>query len=210
MRLRRAAMFALGLGVSGAVVVTISRSADLGPRESVHRAAREPAVSEPIAALQREIELLKLIARRPQAVPAPSGSTRAQDTPAASPAPGPTPEPARALQPVEVAERLEDHFMGEPADRVWSDQVRSELQAALSAQPTGTRMTSAECATSLCKVTLLHETTHAQRELASTVASLPALGAGVFYHYEQHTEPPRTVLYVVREGHDIREMVAVR
>jgi hypothetical protein len=124
--------------------------------------------------------------------------------------PDPASKPANAnVQPSDIAEMLESHRTSELLDRAWSDKLHAELGAALSLH-TGTTISSTECAASLCRVTLQHETVAAQNELASNVAALPGLSAGAFYHYESDQEPPRTVLYVVREGHDIREMLVAR
>jgi hypothetical protein len=165
---------------------------------------------DPIATLQREVDALKDKIQRPQVVLRSADKTPEEETTIASPVPDPASKPTNAnVQASDVAEMLESHRTSEPLDRTWSDKLHAELGAALSLHA-GTTISATECAASLCRVTLLHETVHAQNELAFNMAALPGLSAGVFYHYETDQEPPRTVLYVVREGHDMRDMLVAR
>jgi hypothetical protein len=207
-RLHRAIF--LGAGIIGAGIVAISVTIKHTRREPAGVAARLSVTPDPIATLQREVDALKEKIQRPQVVLRSADKAPEEKTTIASPLPDPASKPTNANdQASEIAEMLESHHTSEPLDRAWSDKLHAELGAAVSLHP-GTTISSTECAASLCRVTLLHETVQAQNELAFNVAALPGLSAGVFYHYESDQEPPRTVLYVVREGHDMREMLVAR
>ena len=208
MRLHRVAL--AGVCLIGAAFVVILISGEQTPGAAVRSSTSRSPSADPITALQREIDRLKAkiehppIAQRSPEPPREAGGT------AAPAAPGPTSQLSSDYQPADVAQILEAHYSSERGDQTWSDRVNAELSVALGAQRTGTTLSSTRCAASLCKVTLLHDNAAAQVELASHVATLPALSAGVFYHYEDDADPPRTVLYIVREGHDFQEMLAAR
>lgn len=207
MRLYRAVP--VSMGIIGVAVIAISVTAG-PPPQAPPATTRTSAATDPVSALQREVDLLKEQVRRPQVVVSPPGAAQGSDVKSASPEPESAPPPVSDIDPVRVAALLDVHHAREPADRVWSDALRADLSAVLDARHAGTRVSATACATSLCKVTVVHETLAAQQELASTIASLPALSAGVFYSYQNTESPPRTVLYVVREGHDISEMFAAQ
>jgi hypothetical protein len=197
----------LGAAVIGVAIFAIAMTPGKNARTPARVGAKALTTTDPIAALQREVDLLKDRVNRPQAVLVRSGQTR-KDAAIVSPASDAAPKSTRPIDPAEVAEMLEAHYTSELADPVWSDKVRAELSAALGVQHSGTTMSSVQCTTSLCKVAVLHETIDVQKDLANRVAGLPVLSAGVFYRYDDSARPPRTVLYVVREGRDIRGLLA--
>lgn len=194
---------AVGLAIA-ALWLTIARRSP----EPVRPAAM--AAEDPVAVLQREVAALKQQVARQAVAPAPVAAPRVD---AAANAPAVTDprvkRPPEGYRPAEIAEMLESHYAGELTDPAWSDKLQGDLKAAL-ADHGGTTVSSTQCTTSLCKVGVVHETAAAQRELASRVVALPAFAAGVFFRYEDGAEPPRTVLYVMRKGHDIREAMAAR
>lgn len=62
-------------------------------------------------------------------------------------------------------------------------------------------MLQADCATSLCRVVLGHDSEDEQRGLVHQVAAAKPFQEGVFYDYD-HTEGARkTTLYVLRQGY---------
>jgi hypothetical protein len=209
MRLHLAVLVAAG--VAGAAIAAISATDEpMPPQPAIVRFTSVPA-ADSLTSLRQEVELLKEKVERPRTAVVTAdevGDEAPTIAPAASDAVT-TPSKAGASA-TETAEILEAQYASEPFERAWSEKLYAELQTALAAQDTRSTVSSAQCTTSLCKVSVLHETVDAQRELASNVVSLPALSTGVFYHYEAGTTLPRTVLYVVREGHDIRELLAAQ
>lgn len=199
-------VFGGGCVVAG-VLVAIALSLEQDSGAPALAAAREPDPVDRLRALQRDVDALKQSVQRPRIVVAPArdappegsaGETHASEA-----------RPPEPISPVEIPEMLEVHHAREAVDRAWTDKLRTELDAALGTGHTST-VAAVLCAASLCKISFVHETAGAQRELASTIASLAGFSAGVFYRYEEGAEPPRTVLYVVREGHDIRDLLAAQ
>jgi hypothetical protein len=213
MRLYRAVPLGVGIGVAIVAIVVV---VEHRPREAP-AGARSLAKNDPIAVLQRDVELLKGKIAQPRIVLVPSEKSRAEQAAPAPPADDTrspagdavSPQASPSEQAAATARILEAHYTSEPIDQAWSDNLRAELDGVLGPH-TGTTMSSTRCAASLCKVSLVHETAQVQNELASHIASLPGLSAGVYYHYEDGAEPPRTVLYVVRDGHDLTHAMAAR
>lgn len=208
MTLRRTILLCVSL--IGLLVVMISAFSERGSRPPERGSATAAAASDPVVALQREVGLLKQLVMRPRVMSVPSTPTQDSNATGESRDLDMAPQPVKAIEPGQVVAMLEAHFAGESADRAWSDTLRRELSHVLDVSQTRTTVSAVECATSLCKVTLIHENLEAQRELGPTIASLPVLSAGVFYSYLDNEKPPRTVLYVMREGHDISEMLAAQ
>lgn len=189
----------------GIVIIARSILGDAA-REPARTAHPGPASADPVAALRRDVELLQHRLEQPRPLLHPVADVR--DAATGSPSADSAVEPS-AIDAVEIAHRLEASHTSEPPDRASSDKLEAALGAALAGRSSGTVVSSARCTASLCKVTLVHETVDAQRDLASHVASLPALRDGAFYSYED-SEPPRTVLYVVRPGHTIRDLLVAQ
>jgi hypothetical protein len=199
----------LGVALIGVAVIAVSATGDEAPRRPPHGTART-ATADPVAALQRDVDLLKQQVRQPHVTLVPAGSAQASVGAGEPSQLDAAPQARKALDPAQVAAMLEAHHGNEPEDRAWTDTLRTELSTVLNGSQTRTIVSAVQCATSLCKVTLSHASLDGQRALASTVAGIPALRAGVFYSYRDGEDPPRTVLYVVREGHDVSEMLAAQ
>jgi len=206
----------LGVGIAGVAAIAVaiaiavaSEPMSSAPGRTTASSAATAATAESVAALQREVEALKKEVKRPHATVIP-GPTQDSGAASASPDHDPAPHPVKAVEPAQITAMLEAHHASEPVDRASSDELNAGLSAALDAHRDGTTVSEARCAVSLCKVTLVHDSHDAQMQLAAKVAGLPALRAGVFYSYQDTEKPPRTVLYVVREGHDISEMIAAQ
>jgi len=70
----------------------------------------------------------------------------------AAPEPAPTPAPAKEVSTEEVRDSLSARFVQENYDSNWSVVARGKIQALLAAAtPTGARVLSVECKTSLCR-----------------------------------------------------------
>jgi hypothetical protein len=193
------------LVVAGMIGVAIVARSILGDtdHEPVRTSRAGSARTEPAWALRRDVEVLPARPERPRLVQQPVADVR--DAATGSPSADPAGEPS-VSDPAEITQRLEATYASEPPDRASSEKLEAALGAALAARSTGTVVSAARCAASLCKVTLVHETVDAQRDLASHVASIPAVRDGAFYAYED-SERPRTVLYIVRPGHAFRDLL---
>jgi hypothetical protein len=106
-------------------------------------------------------------------------------------------------QVMQVTEALERKYATEPVDRSWGNKQTDDIRNAIGETVPGTRLASVQCASSLCKVVLQHDTAAAQHDVASHLGGLPAMRAGIFYRYDEDPNQPRTTLYVLREGFDL-------
>jgi hypothetical protein len=68
----------------------------------------------------------------------------------------------------------------------------------------GSRVEAVECVSSLCKVVVTHDSLDEQRGLGTKVERVPFFGEGTYFSYERDVLPPRTTLYVVRQGHSFQ------
>src|SRR5262249_7521259 len=101
-------------------------------------------------------------------------------------------------------------FTSQTLDPSWSRDMALTLRNELiAAAPTGSTVLEAECAATLCRVVLKHESRSAQQGLARVVSDLAPFRAGVFYALDSEASPLRSTLYVLREGHDFNEMLAL-
>ena len=56
---------------------------------------------------------------------------------------------------------------------------------------------------------LEHDDESSQLGIAQQVRDLPDLSWGVFYAYDESARPPRTTLYVLREGKSIGDLTSL-
>ena len=206
MKLHRAAI--LATGVAGAVAAAIwltGETGDPAARDAAGPRGRASPASDPIRTLEREVDALRARVDRPRVT-----ATAADERPAggaASPGESP-PRPARVYEPAEIAAMLDVYHASEPPDPRWTDDLRAAL-AGVGGGP-GTTVTSVQCSRSLCKAAVVHDTAASQRDLASRLVGLPAIAGGVLFDYEDGADPPRTTLYIAREGHSFRDMIAAQ
>jgi hypothetical protein len=106
-----------------------------------------------------------------------------------------------------MMETLEHRHDSEPVDPSWSEKQSAEIRSQVGKDIPGTTLSTTSCASSLCRVVLLHETTDAQMAASRKLATLPVMAPGVFYDYHTDTLPPQTVLYVLRAGTDPAKVV---
>jgi len=104
-----------------------------------------------------------------------------------------------------AAANLDKRLASEPTDPGWSRKTVREIEEAIAANARGTRVLSAACASSLCRVEVEHDTAEAQRDLGEALAEVGPFRAGVFYSYDEAAVPPTTTIYVVRDGYDFRD-----
>ena len=202
MRLRTVLL--LGISVLIVTIFGVSWRDRLRSARTAVTTDEHSAPSDEIVALRRDVALLKARSTSPTPglLMVPVGEKPKEEAPAAAP----DPAVARAKteeQVTQVTEALEHKYATEPVDRSWGDKQTDDIRNAIGESVPGTRLASVQCASSLCKVVLQHETAAAQHEIASHLGGLPAMRAGVFYHYDEDPNQPRTTLYVLREGFDL-------
>jgi hypothetical protein len=206
MRLRTFLLL-LGLGAIAVMIVGVSWRDRARSARTVASTDEHPASSDEIVALRRDVALLKTRSTIPPPglLVVPVGEKPEKDTRSAPP--DPAVARAQAEEQVrQVTETLERKVATEPVDRSWGDKQSAEIRNAIGEGIAGTRLSSVQCAASLCKVVLQHDTAAAQHEAAPKLGGLPPMRAGVFYHYDEDPNQPRTTLYVLREGFDFHEL----
>jgi len=183
----------LGIGVLGILLARWAATQERPPQ----RVIRADAAAAPVEARPAQ----RVAPSRAIALPVPIYEDAPREVARVSDAPA-------VLEPAHVAAQLEARARAASLDPGATEALRRELARALSSQP-HTTLAEVACSAALCRVAMVHDDLDAQRELAPAVAGLPALGAGAFYDYVEDAAPPRTILYVVAEGQDIRELLAM-
>jgi hypothetical protein len=162
------------------------------------------ALTREVRELQGQVQALQSNAR-PQVVyvsapvePVATTQPKAEEPPDAEP----------VLEPAErqlaAAADLRARFESQPVDRAWSSAATRELQESLARSTPSTRVLQVDCATSLCRVVLAHDSEDDQRALAGRVAAETGFKEGVFYDYTSTETALSTTLFVLREGHSFR------
>jgi hypothetical protein len=168
--------------------------------EAAHDSAKE------LRALRREVELLKRKSEMSQVEHATSepgfgaasaSSTPQQETPR-------DPEQKARDRHRETITSLDARFAGEPVDGEWSLKTVREIRDVVGSSARGTQLLKAECGSSLCRVTVSHETEEAQKTLGHALAAEEPFRAGVVYDYDFDSNPRKTVFFVLREGASFR------
>jgi hypothetical protein len=153
-----------------------------------------------LAQLRAEVrELRGEVADARASAPASAGEITENSEPTSA-APAPLdPEHAAA----ERAEALSIRFDAEPRDEAWSVEAAGNIRAVFAGGAvSGTQLDTAECRSTLCRVTLRHDDEAARVELAEHIAGQEAFASGVYYRYSPD-DVRETTLYVVRgrQGH---------
>lgn len=201
--MRPRTLFLLGATPVGLTVLALSWR---GPRPTAPVDA--PSDTKTLASLQREVKLLKSRPQLPRVLVVP-GATPGNDN--HQPTPDPASDETTAREQVtRVATALADQFNGERPEPGWSTQKAAAIRAAIEASGGGTLLASTACGHTLCRVILESTSDEPIRALADRIAPQEPFRAGVFYTYEDVEGRRRAILYVVREGEDVRALFAGR
>ena len=194
----------LGAATLGCLLILFSwRARDKQAAASV-LVADSAASGSDLTDLKRDVEFLKVRSKSPQVVmvaPSDRGEESAQKPQ------NPEQEKATSRERLrQIAATLEHKFAAESVDPAWSDQRSRDIREAVGAQDPRTIVSSVTCGATLCKLVLDHDTVAAQRDLTANLGDLEPFHAGVFYNHDESANPPRTTLYVLREGHDFNQI----
>lgn len=207
--MKRVVIAAVSLTLVGSILFAFSW------RRHVVAAPSTPAngaVSAEVEALRDEVRQLKAeLRQRVESVPGVAPAAPAAAPGVAGSAALPVPEtPERAEQTPQqrhdqTATDLDVRMAREPADASWGRQAAAEIREAVVAGAPSARILETECATSLCRVVVAHDSTDDQKGLGTALASLGPFRHGVFFHYDPDSASPRTSMYVIREGYSFRD-----
>jgi hypothetical protein len=184
-------------------LVPVALSLTLRRPTSAKAAASPETLAQELQALRGEVVKLRADAQPKVYVvsppplpldhaPAPSGVATT-----AEPASPPSPEQRHAQTAAELQLKLES----EAIDGAWSTLMVRELRETVSSAVPAARLLQTDCATSLCRIVLGHDSEEEQRGLAHQVAATKSFQEGVFYDYDQSQGALKTTLYVLRPGY---------
>lgn len=108
-----------------------------------------------------------------------------------------------------TAQALDARYASEGVDAEWSRKTVRALAESIAAQDARAHLARVECATTLCRVVVDHDSAQAQSDLAAAVSGLDAFRSGVIFDYAEDAAAPRTTMYVLREGTDLRAALKV-
>ena len=171
-------------------------------RPTTAKAAASPdALAQEVKALRGEVVKLRADAQPKVYVVAPPPHPGDATTPAAVAATEPAPPLSPEQRHAQTAADLQLKLESETIDAQWSRSMVRELRETVSAAVPAARVLQTDCATSLCRVVLAHDSEEEQRGLAHQVAATEPFQEGVFYDYDQSQGALKTTLYVLRPGH---------
>jgi hypothetical protein len=104
-----------------------------------------------------------------------------------------------------AAESLDRRLLTEARDVAWGNESVTKASETLARVP-GATLLSSTCASTVCRVVMTQGSNDEQRSLGNTISSSPPFDQGTLYRYDYASVPPRTTLYVIREGHDLAEL----
>jgi hypothetical protein len=174
-------------------------------------AAGDDALRREVAALRLKVAeldradrsaLLAASVQPPGDAPAAEGASPKDVGEATEPGSGPSPEEKNR----EIAEDIGARFAAEPVDAAWRLGMMRRLRDALESSAGGGHVDDLDCAATLCRIVLRHDGPDAQREVGALVAPLEPFRAGVFFDYDRESAPPKTTLYVLREGYTFADL----
>jgi len=199
-----------GVVVIGLGVFVALRHPDAGRAQAT---GEKPDTSSDVRALRAEVDALKARSEQPTVYyvkqpvePAAPAPVAAAVEPVEAQEESEETKAARAAERIrETATALAARFAGEHVDGAWSTETARSLRSVFGPATPGTRVTEADCASTLCRVVLEHEDRDAQHALGNAIASAEQFAAGVFYDYDKSSDPPKTTLFVLRPGARFRD-----
>ncbi len=147
--------------------------------------------------MKSEMSQVQHVTSEPGSGTASASTTPEQETP-------PDPEQKARDRYRETITNLEARFAGEPVDGEWSLKTVREIRDVVGSSAPGTQVLKAECGSSLCRVSVSHETEEAQKTLGHALAAEEPFRAGVVYDYDFDSNPRKTVFFVMRAGASFR------
>jgi len=197
------------------VATTHHRSSDPKRLASVPGVDDRAELESKFSALQKQMSQLRQATRELQAAEtaraeqAEPSLTPVVDPGAAAelPAEIDLPDPRAPLVSAKVRNRdlvgrLEAQFFSEDVDAEWRQETLQQVQRVFETSAPGSRLLEADCATTMCRVVVAHDTEEARKGLAMQVTKMEPFIQGVLFDYDLEQRPSRTTMLVRRAGHD--------
>ncbi|MBI4509826.1 MAG: hypothetical protein HY698_09315 [Deltaproteobacteria bacterium] len=116
----------------------------------------------------------------------------------------PQPTPQEKVE--EVALRLDDRIATEPADPKWNAEVRQEIALALRSEKLlRSKLVSADCQATLCRVSLSHASEEAREDFLDVLPTTRPFSTEGFVRTMDRDGSPSTVVYFARQGHPLND-----
>lgn len=199
---RRLAATVLG-GVSLAVIGLALHARSRSEANERAMRAELSSLREELTSLradQRQVKIADVVTRVAAAqAAAPAAAAAATQDPAAAPLTREEQERRFNEHLRQRVEQLDQVFATDAVDRGWSASTVESMQRVF-AGVTGARLRDAQCASHLCRVEVEHASRDEQRALAEQVLAQEPFTHGVLFDYDKTSIPPRTTLYVARDG----------
>ena len=210
-RTKRIAAVMAGAAIVGGAWIALDSNAD-HPERSKNRREIEPrseAVERGVA--PAEVQHLEHRLRRLESA---SAEKEAENRPAAPPEEEVAPHTERHEPDRDPAERVASEMAifdtllrSEPRDASWASTFTSSATSALAQFP-GTRLENVECRSSLCKLEVTHDDEAVEGKFPLDIPSLVPDVASWWYTQHESVGPQKTIMYFVRNGHDMPDLSA--
>jgi hypothetical protein len=102
-----------------------------------------------------------------------------------------------------ITDAMEDRYARETPDPSWSVKRVHEIRAAFTGGMPDVKVRSVECQSTICKIELEHQDIQSQESLMERTNEVEGLNEETFFDCNTATTPPRTVMYMGREGHQL-------
>jgi hypothetical protein len=195
--MKKVAVFLIPLVLAAAAILMLARRSS-PDRPALPDVSNETLADE-VARLRADVARLKM--QTPPAAAAPAAA------PAAAAAPAPVSAAEREARTRANRERwyatLDTQLAGESADPAWSADMSRQLQTMVGKRAAVATMTSARCASTLCRVVVSHADRISQRSFVGEIAGERLLESEVVYKYDREGVPPTTTFWVARKGHKL-------
>jgi hypothetical protein len=97
--------------------------------------------------------------------------------------------------------KIDSQFSSERRDPAWSSDATRSFETMLANHASHASLVSADCASTMCKIVVNHQSPEMQKEFSLAITEEPLLEAEVMYKYDAETQPPTTTMWVSRTGH---------
>jgi hypothetical protein len=194
-----------GLIVVGVLVVSLGLFAWRSSRQSSHgspSAQEAPEAVSELSALRAEVAQLRDRQNREVGLLAASAVSNAAAAPAQREEPLTQEQIAVKSEEksARIAETLAQKVHSERIDVDWSASATAQIRTTFKTTLPGTEVMDAQCASTLCRIVVRHPEKGDQDEMAHKLARQEPFAQGTFFRYDRQSDPPKTTLFVLRDG----------
>jgi len=167
------------------------------------------AGSNELASLRAELAALK--ARQQPGAQAPAAPRAAQQADGAPTFPVGIKERVKYEREknAEIADRvgtkLDGLIRAEAIDRSWSQEATESIEHIFSAIP-NSHIEQTDCRAHLCRIVIEHDSSEEQESFGRKIVGAGPFDQDTFFRYDWGASPPKTIVYVSREGSHLTEL----